>query len=599
LGDEALAASSGQVVVGKESKFRVVYRLVNTVYVLGITSADMDDDTNVFECAGTVNQAVSVLVAACKGVDVTPDKISRKYTEVYMALDVVLHGVSAARLATILATFHGDSVNNMITSATEIENRARGADSWNQVKAHSLDRLSNIEVLSKITFDLPEETIAAGDEAATAAHGTPQQSTGTSTPQSDKSSSTQVEDPFAASDAIVNPETDLVGKFQKTKDGPTDVIAGLSDLTVPTLPPGGDSADSVTVAVEGFEGDYGGVAFEDESGGFGTAFEGLNGAFGGGLDASEFGATTAQSKEKDLGGLGLIAGLSATPAATAPPAPSSVVDPKVAAELSGVDPTAGAAVQKPAEITVPVLWLTEEINAEFEGLSLICVGLQGSLQMRTPPPRSRNDKEIEFSFSLNQPSTIKRAVLRGAVTSSVGRGVFHVRTKPVEQPMTILKYRLQPQHTPVPLRFRVLTQQTDISLSVMVQYVVNPHLQGALKDVTFIVHLPFAPITLKSSPKAALDRTAKEVRWLIPSIEANSSPDWLRAQVPVDAKARSPLSNGSDENGHKAEPKIRVRVLFSCSGATLSGLNVALIQEDSKDFIIGDHSFKAGQFLCS
>lgn len=69
--------------------------------------------------------------------------------------------------------------------------------------------------------------------------------------------------------------------------------------------------------------------------------------------------------------------------------------------------------------------------------------------------------------------------------------------------------------------------------------------------------------------------------------------------MPVDAKARSPLSNGSDENGHKAEPKIRVRVLFSCSGATLSGLNVALIQEDSKDFIIGDHSFKAGQFLCS
>ena len=39
-------------------RFRVVYRLVNQVYVLGITSADLDDDTNVFECAGTVNQAV-------------------------------------------------------------------------------------------------------------------------------------------------------------------------------------------------------------------------------------------------------------------------------------------------------------------------------------------------------------------------------------------------------------------------------------------------------------------------------------------------------------------------------------------------------------
>ena len=63
-----------------------------------------------------------------------------------MALDVVLHGVSAARLANILGTFHGESVSNMVTSATEIENKARGADSWNQIKPHSLDRLSNIEV---------------------------------------------------------------------------------------------------------------------------------------------------------------------------------------------------------------------------------------------------------------------------------------------------------------------------------------------------------------------------------------------------------------------------------------------------------------------
>jgi hypothetical protein len=104
---------------------------------------------------------------------------------------------------------------------------------------------------------------------------------------------------------------------------------------------GGDSADSVTVAVEGFEGDYGGVSFEDESGGFGTAFEGLNGAFGGGLDASEFGATTSQGKDKDLGGLGLLAGVSAQPGVAGQPIPSTAVDPKVAAELSGVDPNAG------------------------------------------------------------------------------------------------------------------------------------------------------------------------------------------------------------------------------------------------------------------
>lgn len=81
--------------------------------------------------------------------------------------------------------------------------------------------------------------------------------------------------------------------------------------------------------------------------------------------------------------------------------------------------------------------------------------------------------------------------------------------------------------------------------------------------------------------------------------QATSSPDWLRAQVPVDEKARAPLSNGNDANGHKAEPKIRVRVLFSCSGPTLSGLSVTPMKEDSKDFIVGEHTFKTGQFLCS
>ena len=69
--------------------------------------------------------------------------------------------------------------------------------------------------------------------------------------------------------------------------------------------------------------------------------------------------------------------------------------------------------------------------------------------------------------------------------------------------------------------------------------------------------------------------------------------------MPVDAKARSPLSNGNDANGHKEEPKIRVRVHFSSSGPTLSGLNISPMKEDSKDFIVGEHTYKAGQFLCS
>lgn len=56
--------------------------------------------------------------------------------------------------------------------------------------------------------------------------------------------------------------------------------------------------------------------------------------------------------------------------------------------------------------------------------------------------------------SLNFGLKMQRAIVRGAAASSVGKGVFHVRTRPSEQPMTILKYYLQPNFTPVPLRFR-------------------------------------------------------------------------------------------------------------------------------------------------
>lgn len=59
-------------------RYRVVYRLVNGVYVMTVAAAH----TNVFYMLQLVEGAVRVLVAACKGVDVTPDKVTRRYPEV-------------------------------------------------------------------------------------------------------------------------------------------------------------------------------------------------------------------------------------------------------------------------------------------------------------------------------------------------------------------------------------------------------------------------------------------------------------------------------------------------------------------------------------
>ena len=56
----------------------VVYRLINSVWVMTVTPAV----TNVLLCAQLISATARLLVTACKGVDVTPDKIARKYPEV-------------------------------------------------------------------------------------------------------------------------------------------------------------------------------------------------------------------------------------------------------------------------------------------------------------------------------------------------------------------------------------------------------------------------------------------------------------------------------------------------------------------------------------
>ncbi|BBN17600.1 hypothetical protein MPTK1_7g15640 [Marchantia polymorpha subsp. ruderalis] len=592
LGNDWLSTASGQVVVGKESKYRVVYRLVNTIYVLGITTADQDVSSNVFECASTVNQAVSVLVAACKGIDVTADKLLRKYTEVYMALDVVLRGVSAARLATILASFHGEGIAQIVVSATDAENRVRGAESWNQVKGQSVDRLANIELLSNSTFELPEETLAAGDEAA-AALGTPAQTTaivGANVVEKPEEKPEVSEDPFAASDAINKPEELLTGGFKKNKEAPKDVTAGLSELTVPT---GGQQGPTAVKGVEGFEGEYGDLEYDEPDGGFGD-FEGLTDAFGGGLDPTEFGATTKPGEKKDLG----LGGLEELEGGGGK---KDDKDAEAKAKSATGDATPGGAVfgvDGPEASKGPVLWLTEEISADYEGAALTRVGLQGVLHLLTIPP-SVNKEDTEFSFSLEGAASIKRAVVRGAIAGSLGNGIYHVRTPPSESSIPILKYRLQPRFTPIPLRLRLVSRQNPLTLSFMIQYVANPYLPGILSDVVFIVKLPFAPSTLKMAPRGALDRTSRELRWQVPQILPQASPQRLRAQLPLAPEFVSSLS--SQENGQKPkEVPIKLRVEFSCRGQSLSGIAVVPVAKDSPpQFSIGEHFFKAGEFLCS
>ncbi|KAK7329794.1 hypothetical protein VNO77_23973 [Canavalia gladiata] len=574
IGDDPLAASSGQVIVGVESRYRVVYRLVNGIYVLGITVADHDNSVNVFECIHIVNQAVSVVVTACRGVDVTPEKLGRKYAEIYMALDIVLRGVSNIRLAAMLATMHGESIAKMVHSAVDSENKIRGAENWSSVEVHSVEHQAGIDAFSNVRFELPQETLEAGDEvAASLAPAAAEQQE--ELQQKQKQEESQVEkDPFAASDAINKPQ-ELVEGFKKTKDpSGTDLTTALEGLDVTTLPPP-EATQSTHINVEGFEGNYGGVEFGNEQTSIGEAFEGFNDAWGGGLDPSEFVGTTKAPKPQGLGGVELLQ--------TGPDAA-----PKAAAAESGAGTPLENLLVKKTEMKGPEMYISEEISAEFRESVLARVGLMGVVYLKTLPPKTAGDKETEFSFRVEGTSSVKRFAMQSSRVSSLGNGMFHVRTAASEEPIPIMKYSLLPRLTPLPLRVRLIKRHTGSLLSVMIQYASNPDLLSPLHDVTFILKLPVDPTLLKVSPKAVLNRSEREIKWLVPEIPLKGTPGRLRVRMPVDS------SEDDDEVEMVGYVKFSEQVTQSLSGVCLRPAS-----EGKTDFYEVSHRFDSGVYMCN
>ncbi|KAK1289142.1 hypothetical protein QJS10_CPB18g00208 [Acorus calamus] len=572
LGDDPLAASSGQVVVGVESRYRVVYCLVNSIYVLGIATVD---DLNVFSCISTVNQAVSVVVSACRGVDVTPEKLQRKYAEVYIALDLVLRGVSSVRLSTILTSIHGEGIAKIVHSGVDSEARVRGADTWSE--SLSLEHQSNVEIFSNSQFELPPETIIAGDEAAAALAPPPATSDQTEEAPAAPVESPSEKDPFAASDAINKPpEETLVGEFKKTKDptGLSDAAAALAGLEVTTLPPSAETKP-VAVGVPGFEGNYGGIEFSKEEASLSEAFEGFDNAFGGGLDASEFIETSAKAKkDRGLGGLELLETSDA-------PAPTT------AGAADAKTPLENLLVTK-TEMRGPELHIYEEINAEFDESVLRRVSLLGLVYLKTMPSKDTGGKETEFSFRLVGTEGIKRVVMQSAIISSLGNGMFHVRTPPLEKPVPVMKFSLQPRLTPIPLRVRLTKRHSGTLLSVMIQYVSNPTMMVPLNDVTFILKLPVDPTLLKVSPKAVLNRSERELRWHVQEIPLKAHPGCLKARMPVES------SEGEEEIEVVGYVKFSVQ-----GGSTLSGVLPRPVTEGKVDFYEGKHMYSSGIYMCN
>lgn len=420
---------------------------------------------------------------------------------------------------------------------------------------------------------MPPETLEAGDEVAASLapvageqNEEVQQKQKPDEPQAEK-------DPFAASDAINKPQ-ELVEGFKKTRDpSATDLTTALEGLDVTTLPPP-EATQSTHINVEGFEGNYGGVEFGGEQTSIGEAFEGFNDAWGGGLDVSEFVGPTKAPKPQGLGGVELLQ--------TGPD-----VAPK--ASESGAAGTPLENLVKKTEMKGPEMYILEEISAEFRESLLARVGLMGVVYLRTLPPKTSGDNtETEFSFRVEGTSAVKRFAVQSSRVSSLGNGLFHVRTAASEEPIPIMKYSLLPRLTPLPLRVRLIKRHTGSFLSVMIQYASNPDLLTPLNDVTFTLKLPVDPTLLNVSPKAVLNRSEKEIKWLVPEIPLKGSPGRLRVRMPVD-------SSEDDE-----EIEVVCYVKFSVQMTqSLSGVSLRPASEGKTDFYEVSDRLESGVYMCN
>mmetsp|Transcript_23824 Transcript_23824/g.66096 ORF Transcript_23824/g.66096 Transcript_23824/m.66096 type:complete len:750 (+) Transcript_23824:282-2531(+) len=100
-GDHLVSAAHGHMSVNN-GRHNAVYRLVNSVYVIGIAAPS----TALFSLVRLVDSVTKQLVVACHGTDVTVDKVAKNYAAVYSGTSAALdtYGSSPAQAAVVSAS---------------------------------------------------------------------------------------------------------------------------------------------------------------------------------------------------------------------------------------------------------------------------------------------------------------------------------------------------------------------------------------------------------------------------------------------------------------------------------------------------------------
>ncbi|KAL4458498.1 hypothetical protein ABPG75_013363 [Micractinium tetrahymenae] len=561
-GDNPPGFGAGQL-SAVQGLYCVTYRLVNAVYAMVVALPG----ANVFLCMQLLDAVAKVLVGVAKGVDVTPDKVVKRYTEVYLLLeDLLATGLSTLPPAFMHSSATSERLLVLPTSAADAARRfrrmvrggGRGGTAFAPAK--------------------PIEDKEAGKGAS--ADPTPPPVPETPSSRGGQQFSSAYADPLGAVAFDIPPDALPAPPARAAVARRAPTAAPLGAPLRPTPPP------------PAFKG-----ALEEEA------------------------AKVPPAEAEGFGAFGEVEMLEAQKAA-APAAAAAAVEPEGWAQFGEGEEVAAAPAEAapaaPAAPALPVatekdvkdsLQLTEVWRAEVAGGEVMRAGLEGNVRRRLAPyglaaarfrllpapagvvnaclrvaAMNRDFAEVldasvsSGSAAAGGSASSTAAAAAGGSTSSEGDGsaggAFLAKFTQASVGCCYLQYSLPAVACPPPLQAALLTVPGSDPAKpgswqglVVLRYAASPALPASLLDVAVDLNVPpEAASLLRVSPAAQWSREGCQLRWALPRIAPGATGE-LRAVF--GCKAGVVPAAATAALARQAE----ARLLFSARpGRSLSGV---------------------------
>lgn len=573
-GDTAPDFAYGDLLV-ENARYRVVYRLVNTVYVMAVASAA----ANVFSLMRLVDAMTHVATLASRGVEVTPEKLSRRYPELYAAVRLVVSSNGSADVTSILT-----EADSSLTSKLVVADPVKAGKSFT-AKLTGLGRktatstpdssvaprpsLSQRSVgpaedqTAQLEFRLPPEALVPLPGSVPPPRRRPQAAPTSGDPFDAFGSAPAVA--VAARDDFADLESlGAIGAPQAAQAAASDPFAhvfGSLDMSKAIQGPGGTTGPTPLDLDALLAGGPAGGPLSGPNMGF-TAQRGDWAAFNTPGPASANQAP-APWHQQSLG--------NQTP--ITPP-------PKALQKPSEADL---AAVAKGESLQLLETWQGSFIGSKLDKAGVLGqVGSSGALdhvdcsvgfRLVAPATGARILSAGLRCALLNKDAARRQPRSKGAFTADMGK---LATAQPTE---SLLKYRLPAVACLPPLVLQVapvLPESGGANQSVLlvVQYGVNPRLAGHLRKVTFTLQVPKAlGQPSKIAPKASWSANQRQLRWELATIEAGSK-GIVRAAFA--SEGASTADAGAYGGGAAAAAFETVCTAHFCgqAGQTLSGVSL-------------------------